>query len=86
MRKLPNFNSHNCYCEQKIAYNFLFTAHINTTKLETIISMIDNHYKDTLKKYDVGAIKNCITKNYNDYMQKPFIACNYSEIAEKLPL
>ena len=35
MRKLPKFAEHNCYCEQKIAYNYLFAyAHINECPTE----------------------------------------------------
>ena len=87
MRKLPSFNQHGCYCEQKVAYNFLFTdAHINGMSLESILIAIDKFYSEKLKKYDVQAIKDCISANYDNYIKKPFIASSYNEITEKLPL
>ena len=83
MRKLPKFADHGCYCEQKIAYNYLFAyAHINECSLDLILSLFDNN--DKLKKYDIQAIKKCITDNYDKYVKKPFIAGSYQEIAEQL--
>lgn len=85
MRKLPDFKNHNCYCEQMIAYNHLFSyAHINEWPLNYILKTIDNNEK--IKKYDIQAIKKCIKDNYDKYMKKPFIAASYNEIAEQLPL
>ena len=88
MRKLPKFTEHNCYCEQMIAYNHLFSyAHINGWPLDYILKCVQNaNDRGELKKYDIQAIKNCITKNYDKYIKKPFIAGSYSEIAEQLPL
>jgi len=87
MKKLPKFNEHNCYCEQMVTYNFLFSkAHINGESKENIIKSIDKYYQEKLKKYDIEAIKNCIIKNYDNYIKKPFIASNYSQVSESLPL
>jgi len=87
MRKLPGFKDHKCYAEQKIAYNYLFSqAHINEWSIDRILYNIDNFNTDKLKRYDITAIKKCITDNYINYMKKPFIAGSYQEIAEKLPL
>ena len=83
MRKLPKFADHGCYCEQKIAYNHLFSyAYINGWPLDYILKTIDNNEK--IKKYDITAIKSCIIKNYDNYIKKPFIAGSYQEIAEQL--
>lgn len=85
MRKLPRFTEHNCYCEQKIAYNYLFSyAHINDWPLDYILKCADNNNK--IKKYDITAIKSCIIKNYDNYIKNPFIAGSYKQIAEQLPL
>lgn len=88
MKKLPNFSQHGCYCEQKIAYNFLFTdAHINRLPLNAVLAHIDRNYIDLwLKKYDISAIKACIAANYDSYVKRPFIASSYGEIAKQLPL
>jgi len=89
MRKLPDFKNHNCYCEQKIAYNFLFSyAHINECPLNVILGLFNGSdaYVKKFEKYDLEAIKNCILKNYEQYVNKPFIASSYKEISEQLPL
>jgi len=87
MKKLPGFKDHNCYCEQKIAYNFLWRdAHINNRSIEQIIYAIDRFYTEQFKRYDIQVIKKCITDNYDKYIKKPFIASSYQEIAEQLPL
>jgi hypothetical protein len=76
-----------CKREQKIAYNFLFTdAHINKMSLEKILYCIDKFHTEKLKKFNIDLIKQCIIKNYENYIKKPFIASSYEEIAEKLPL
>jgi len=87
MKKLPNFKQHGCYYEQKIAYDFLFTeAYIDKTPLNKILKFIDKYYTKQLEKYDILAIKKCISSNYNNYIEHPFTAYNYNIIAERLPL
>lgn len=87
MRKLPSFNRHGCYCEQKVAYNFLFSqAHINGWNLECILNGIDKFYLEKLKRYDIPAVKACISANYDSFIKKPFIASSYNEITVRLPL
>lgn len=54
--------------------------------LDRIIKQIDKYYTEQLKAFNIELIKQCITKNYESYKAKPFIAWSYSEIAEKLPL
>lgn len=76
-----------CYQEQKIAYNFLFSdAHINGMTKDFILNSIDKHYTEKFKKFNIPAIKECINKNYDNYILHPFIAGSYNELSEKLPL
>jgi hypothetical protein len=83
----PKEEKMNCKKEQKIAYNFLFRdCHINEMPLDRMIKQIDKYYTEQLKAFNIELIKQCITKNYESYKAKPFIAWSYSEIAEKLPL
>lgn len=67
----------------KLAYNFLFVAHINDETLE-----------QTLKHYDISKnnnsrlirhekeVKETIQKNHAQYIAKPFIASSYEQIEE----
>lgn len=86
MRKLYDYGRESfCYCEQKISYNFLFShCHINELPLQTILKFVDT--TKGIEKYDIQTIKRCITKNYEQYKQKPFIASHYGEINERLPI
>jgi len=75
----------NCIAEKKVAYDYLFRkAHINGMSLERILQSIDKYDIEKLKKYDVDIIKNCIAKNYESYIKKPFIAESFNEIADNL--
>jgi hypothetical protein len=76
-----------CYKEQVVAYNFLFRdAHINGMTKDFILNEIDKYYTEELKKFDISAIKECINKNYDNYILHPFITGSYEELGEKLPL
>lgn len=52
--------------------------------------MIDKFYAKNItekhKRISIDNIKSCITKNYEQYKNKPFIASNYDEIRDRLPL
>lgn len=73
--------------EKKIAYNYLFSnANINGKSLESILTSIEKYDIEKLKKHNIDMIKNCIAKNYESYIKKPFIAATFNEIAEKLAI
>jgi hypothetical protein len=77
--------------EQKMAYNVLFAdADINGLSLEKILYMFDKYYAAKFqiahKKINLDIIKQCIIKNYEQYKDHPFIAGNYAEIGERLPV
>ncbi|CAB1251917.1 protein of unknown function [Ruminococcaceae bacterium BL-6] len=77
--------------EQKMAYNVLFSdADINGLSLEKILYMFDKYYatkfQTTHKRINIDIIKQCIIKNYEQYKNHPFIAGNYAEIGERLPV
>ena len=91
MRKLPGFKKHGCYCEQKIAYNYLFyQAHINETPQEKVIQNIEENFnaggKLNHERYNMAAVQQIVSKHYDSYTAKPFIAGAYEDIAEKLTL
>ena len=73
--------------EQMVAYNCLFShAHINKCNLEQCVKLVDDKEELKSKKYNIELIKNCITKYFDSYVSKMFIACSYSEVAEKLAM
>lgn len=89
MGKIAEMNAANCKKEQVIAYNFLFRdAHINEVPLEKIIPNIERFYGEKLrtKKLDVALIQRYVSGSYESYMQRPFMAGRYDEIAQKIIL
>ena len=70
-----------------VAYNCLFShAHINKCNLDQCVKLVDDKEELKSKKYNIELIKNCITKYFDSYVSKMFIACSYSEVAEKLAM
>ena len=91
MRKLPGFKKHGCYCEQKLAYNYLFyQAHINKVPQEKVIQSIEENFNASGKinheRYNMAAVQQIVSNHYDGYIAKPFIACDYEDIAQKLKL
>jgi hypothetical protein len=80
-----------CTREQKMAYNILFTdAYINKLTLKTVLEFVDKYHGPEMQKkhknIDIDAIKRCVSRNYEQYTKKPFIADSYEEIRDRLPL
>jgi hypothetical protein len=67
----------------KLAYNFLFRAHINDETLEQTIKGYDTSKilkgNSRLLKYE-NEVKEVIKNNHAKYLLKPFIASSYEQI------
>lgn len=80
-------NLNGCKREQVIAYNYLFSyGHINEWDVDHIIECVNNNEKLKQKRLNVELIKQCIRKNYDQYIKNPFIAADYETIRDNLPI
>lgn len=85
--KIPGTPKNICCCEQKIAYNFLFSYVDGSSRSkETNLSLIQNHLSreqsGSLKKYDIDLIYHYILQSYDRYLTgKNHIFTSYEGLA-----
>ena len=103
-RKINGIEKSVCCCEQKIAYNLAFRAHINFgdkfQKLETasekqtmahkirdiLLKDFDESALAENNRYNKDAIFVALNQGLSEYLDHPFIACDYDKISEAFPI
>lgn len=84
--KIRNVDINTCCCEQKIAYNYLF-SHYKHDKQNTLdFIQKDLCRRDDMKKYDIDLIYHIILYNFDRFQNDFFIATNYETIGKKLEI